>query len=295
MGDDATRRRWSRNSAGRKSTSYLYLIESLGKAQGIAQGDGLTTRTNERRVTPLSACTVLLPHSVSVREGSPVWGQSDQPHGRYEPVSSRVLVVDDDPGLLSALPELFRLRLPTIAVDTCESVTSALERLGRHDYGAVISDVRMPKHIGLNLLDHTLNLRQCSPVLLLTAGQDYEQATRALHDGAFSFLFKPIDRDELVLLVLHALELHDMTHRVQGQRTRVLALAQRIKRIEAFYKDPKTPHGPASDKLKHHETTLRRTVQQMRLTQRLLSGTSDRMFKARQEQLQRAWKRLRRS
>jgi response regulator RpfG family c-di-GMP phosphodiesterase len=141
----------------------------------------------------------------------------------------------------------------------------------------------MPKPSGGARLHHALQIRPCIPIVLLTGGGDWDVAERALHDGAFSFLFKPIDRDELVVLMHHALALHDMFHRVQAQRTRVIQLAQRIKRIEGFYDQPHSAALITSEKRLGHEATLHRTVEQMRSTQHLLEGTSERIFCAKQE------------
>ena len=66
--------------------------------------------------------------------------------------TSRVLIVDDDPGLLEALPDALRLRMSELTVDTCDSATCALDFISRTDYDAIISDIKMPGMDGLALL-----------------------------------------------------------------------------------------------------------------------------------------------
>jgi FixJ family two-component response regulator len=215
----------------------------------------------------------------------------DHPNARFSPVAGSVLLVDDDPVLLDALPQLFHLRLPTLRFETCGSVVEALGRLGSQDYGAVMTDVRMPKDSGMAVLDRALKLRPCTPVILLTGGRDITLAEKALHDGAFSFLFKPIERDEVVALMQHALSLHELCHCVQAIDARVLALTRRIARLERI-----GLHASAegrSERHKRHLSIIQRTVERLRESQAILSRTSEHVFQAKQAQLQRAWERLR--
>src|SRR3989442_5254257 len=58
--------------------------------------------------------------------------------GREE---ARVLIVDDDPALLQALPETLRLRMNGVTVDTADSAAAALERITARDYDAIVTDI----------------------------------------------------------------------------------------------------------------------------------------------------------
>jgi DNA-binding NtrC family response regulator len=58
--------------------------------------------------------------------------------------SDRVLIIDDDVALLSAVPTLFNLRLPHVAVDTLASVKPVLRQITYFDYDAIITDMKMP-------------------------------------------------------------------------------------------------------------------------------------------------------
>ena len=63
-----------------------------------------------------------------------------------------VLIVDDDPALLQALPRAVRLRLGGVTVETADSAAAALERIAAQDYDAIVTDIKMPGMDGLALL-----------------------------------------------------------------------------------------------------------------------------------------------
>ena len=110
----------------------------------------------------------------------------------------RVLIVDDDPALLEALPEALRLRLDAIDVDTCDSGAAALERIESRDYDAIVSDIKMPGMDGLALLARIRERRPDTPTLLITGHGEEDLAARALEGGAYDYISKPIDRDQFV-------------------------------------------------------------------------------------------------
>jgi len=80
--------------------------------------------------------------------------------GREE---ARVLIVDDDPALLQALPETLRLRMNGVTVDTADSAVAALERISARDYDAIVTDIRMPGMDGLTLLAEIAGRRPDTP------------------------------------------------------------------------------------------------------------------------------------
>src|SRR5438445_9435787 len=112
--------------------------------------------------------------------------------GREE---ARVLIVDDDPALLQALPETLRLRMNGVTVDTADSAVAALDRIAARDYDAIVTDIRMPGMDGLTLLAEILGRRPDTPTLMITGHGEYDLAPPPLRGRAHAFIQKPLDRD----------------------------------------------------------------------------------------------------
>src|SRR4029077_638426 len=80
-----------------------------------------------------------------------------------------------------------------------------LEVLRTEDVSMMISDVRMPGISGLETLRRARQEHAVLPVLLVTAYADIREAVGAMRDGAVNYLAKPIDLDELLTSVQHAM------------------------------------------------------------------------------------------
>ncbi len=116
-----------------------------------------------------------------------------------------VLVVDDEADLRELLSlTLVRLGLD---VDAAESLARARERLTANRYGLVLTDMRLPDGIGLDLVREVTQGRygDALPIAVITAYGSAENAVAALKAGAFDYLTKPIDLAQLRLLVRSAL------------------------------------------------------------------------------------------
>ena len=132
---------------------------------------------------------------------------------------SRILIVDDDPALLRALPEALRLRLVDSVVDTCDSAAEALPLIAATDYDAIVSDIKMPGMDGLGLLADIRSLRPDTPTLLITGHWQHDLIVQALRGGAYDFIPKPIDRDYFVASLTRAIETRDLRRQLDEQRS----------------------------------------------------------------------------
>jgi PAS domain S-box-containing protein len=140
-----------------------------------------------------------------------------------------ILIVDDDPALLQALPEALSLRMPGLMIETADSAVAALERIRQTDYDAILSDIKMPGMDGLALLKQVRVLRPETPTLLITGHGEHDLAIQALRGGAYDFIQKPIDREYVVASLKRAISMRSLSREVQEQR---LALEQHAATLE---------------------------------------------------------------
>ncbi|SDL38327.1 two-component system, NtrC family, response regulator GlrR [Modicisalibacter muralis] len=117
--------------------------------------------------------------------------------------AAHVLLVDDDASLLKLLG--MRLESRGYKVTTAESGRQALERLEQVRPDLVLSDLRMDEMDGLALFHQLQKRAPGLPVIILTAHGSIPDAVSATRQGVFSFLTKPVDRDELFSAIDDAL------------------------------------------------------------------------------------------
>ena len=127
----------------------------------------------------------------------------------------RVLIVDDEAKMAEAMAKALRRSGYACAVAT--DGEQALELFREQGADVVISDRRMPRMDGDALLRRLLELQADLPVILVTAFGDVRSAVAAMQQGAFDYLTKPFDLDELRHLVARALELR----RLQTENSRL--------------------------------------------------------------------------
>ncbi len=123
---------------------------------------------------------------------------------RQAQVQGRILLVDDDPGLLRLLS--IRLRAEGYDVEAVESAHKALAVLRQYSPDLVITDLRMNKMDGIELLRELQTRSPGLRVVIITAHGTIPDAVTATQHGAFGFLTKPIDKAELMSTVDRALK-----------------------------------------------------------------------------------------
>ncbi|MGQ0430454.1 MAG: response regulator [Gammaproteobacteria bacterium] len=108
----------------------------------------------------------------------------------------RIALVDDDPGLLRLLT--IRLRSEGFDVAACESASQALQSVRSFHPDVVVTDLRMAQMDGIGLLRELQKRHPAMPVILLTAHGTIPDAVEATKSGAFAFLTKPVEKDQLL-------------------------------------------------------------------------------------------------
>ena len=141
----------------------------------------------------------------------------------------KILLVDDDPGLLRLLS--IRLRAEGFEVEAVESAHKALSTLGRFSPDLVITDLRMDKMDGIGLLKELQSRSPGLRVVIITAHGTIPDAVTATQHGAFGFLTKPIDKDELITLVERALKFSGSVEVEEGWSSEIITRNQQMKEI----------------------------------------------------------------
>lgn len=122
----------------------------------------------------------------------------------FETPDPLVLFVDDDRQLRDANRQSFELA--GIAVDALADAEAALTRIAPDFPGIIVTDIRMPRLDGLQLLERVRAVDPDIPVILITGHGDVPMAVKALHDGAFDFIAKPFAVDHLIASASRAIE-----------------------------------------------------------------------------------------
>ncbi|MBO4490602.1 MAG: sigma-54-dependent Fis family transcriptional regulator [Lentisphaeria bacterium] len=114
-----------------------------------------------------------------------------------------ILLADDERGTREVLAKFLRMQYD---VTLAEDGGIALNLLDRNNYDLVLTDIRMPGADGLAVLRKTLEKDPAPPCILFTAYGSIETAVDAMRKGAFDFVTKPVNFDQLEIVIARALE-----------------------------------------------------------------------------------------
>ncbi len=149
----------------------------------------------------------------------------------------RVLIVEDDGQVRSLLSELLGGEgYDVLAVETGEE---GLRTLQREPVDIVLLDLNLPGMHGINVLTAAPNTQTEAEFILMTAYAEVETAVEAIKLGAFDYLRKPLEPDELLLVVERALEQRELRREVatlrrqvrRGPRSRIIGRSKALERM----------------------------------------------------------------
>jgi two-component system nitrogen regulation response regulator NtrX len=134
-------------------------------------------------------------------------------------VKAAVLVVDDEPGVRSALGGV--LRDEGYDVEVVETGEACLDRMTRAAYDLVLLDIWLPGIDGLTTLERLRERQVDAAVVMISGHGNIESAVRAIKMGAFDFIEKPLSLDKTVLVVANALRQRQLEAENRALRARV--------------------------------------------------------------------------
>src|SRR5262245_34210590 len=130
-----------------------------------------------------------------------------------------ILIVDDEPGVRSALGGV--LRDEGYDVDAVDSGEACLERLSRQPYDMVVLDIWLPGMDGLQTLARMRERQVDTQVVIISGHGNIESAVRAIKMGAFDFVEKPLSLEKTVLVVGNAVRQRRLEAENRALRARV--------------------------------------------------------------------------
>lgn len=117
----------------------------------------------------------------------------------------KILIVEDEKAISGVLHNILSDELPDYEFILAEDGLEGYKQIEKEDFALIISDIKMPKLSGTELLKQSLTLKPESTFVMISGHADIDSAVGCLRDGAYDFISKPIDINRLITSVKNAL------------------------------------------------------------------------------------------
>ena len=142
---------------------------------------------------------------------------------------SSVLIVEDDPDLSLALDDY--LQHEGYTVRSVASGRQALQEAEEHSFGAVVLDLGLPDLSGFAVLRGLEEMDPLLPVIVLTASIQEEWTVEALRRGAFAYITKPYNRDELRIILRQAVDVRRLVNKMKLVENALTAKEEQFRQV----------------------------------------------------------------
>ncbi len=122
----------------------------------------------------------------------------------------KILIVEDEKSISNILENILSDEIHGSEITIAENGLDAYKLIEKNDFDLIISDIKMPKLSGNELLTQSLSIKPESVFLMISGHADIETAVSCLKNGAYDFISKPIDINRLITSVKNALEKKDL-------------------------------------------------------------------------------------
>ena len=122
----------------------------------------------------------------------------------------KILIVEDEKSISNILENILSEEIQGSEITIAENGLDAYKLIEKNDFDLIISDIKMPKLSGNELLTQSLSIKSESVFLMISGHADIETAVSCLKNGAYDFISKPIDINRLITSVKNALEKKDL-------------------------------------------------------------------------------------
>ena len=122
----------------------------------------------------------------------------------------KILIVEDEKSISNILENILSEEIQGSEITIAENGLDAYKLIEKNDFDLIISDIKMPKLSGNELLTQSLSIKPESVFVMISGHADIETAVSCLKNGAYDFISKPIDINRLITSVKNALEKKDL-------------------------------------------------------------------------------------
>ncbi len=146
---------------------------------------------------------------------------------------SRILIIEDDISFTHILEKF--LRKNTFGTSTASTLKNGLQLLDEEGFDLVLLDYRLPDGTGMDMLTRYASRKGAVPVVIMTSFHDIRTAVKAIRHGAYDFITKPVNPEELLMIIQEA---------IQARNAASGALQESALMVEG--------HSEAAQKIKEH-------------------------------------------
>ncbi|MGQ3684492.1 MAG: sigma-54-dependent transcriptional regulator [Candidatus Loosdrechtia sp.] len=134
-------------------------------------------------------------------------------------LKEKILVIDDDINILEVIQ--MRLRSLGYEVTIARNGNEAKAALSAAAFNLIILDLRLAEEDGIELMEEITGCYPVLPIIILTAHGSIESAVEAMRKGAYSYLTKPFNSEELSVLIKNALEKQRLTREIEHLKSKL--------------------------------------------------------------------------
>ena len=119
---------------------------------------------------------------------------------------SKILIIEDEPAIRRVLVKILAEEDKSHQIDEAENGIEAINKIKKESYDLIISDIKMPKVDGIEVLDFSKKNTPETPIIMISGHGDLELAVDSMKKGAFDYISKPPDLNRLLTTVINALD-----------------------------------------------------------------------------------------